>query len=74
MAKAVVPASAFRKKFGGLDDEHVSRLLSDLAGQFLRDALSSERRRETALRGRAAQRGSASGAAGRAGRSSDLAG
>ena len=74
MAKAVVPASAFRQKFGSLDDEHVSRLLSDLAGQFLRDALSSERRRESALRGRAAKHGSTSGAARRARRSSDLAG
>ena len=74
MAKAVVPAAGFRKKFGSLDDEHVSRLLSDLAARFLHDALSSERRRESALRGRTAQRGATSRGGRRARRPSDLAG
>ena len=46
MAKAVIPAAAFRQKFGSLDDEHISRLLSDLGGQFLREPSEHERRRE----------------------------
>ena len=58
MAKAVVPAPAFRKRFGSLDAGQVSRLLIDLAGRFLHEAAPSECRRETAVRDRAAQRGS----------------
>ena len=56
MAKAVVPAAAFRKEFGSLDGEHVSRLLGDLAGRFLSEAPPGERRREAAPRGRGARR------------------
>ena len=47
MAKAVMPAAAFRRKFGSLSGEHVSGLLSDLATQFLLDGKHTGRRRET---------------------------
>ena len=35
MAKAVVPAAAFRDKFGSLDGQEIAALLSDLAADFL---------------------------------------
>lgn len=47
MAKAVVPVAAFREKFGQVEDEHVARLLGDLATQFLREPSSSNKRRDT---------------------------
>ena len=57
MAKAVVPAAAFRNKFGSLGDEHVSGVLSDLAVQFLGDGEHTARRRETSPGQRAVSRG-----------------
>lgn len=35
MAKAVVPVAAFRRKYGSLDAEHVTRVLGDLVEDFL---------------------------------------
>ena len=52
MAKAVVPLAAFRKKFGTMDEVHVSRLLGDLTSQFLREQSGAERRGETSPAGR----------------------
>ena len=46
MAKAVVPVAAFRKKFGRVEDEHVARLLGDLATQFLHEPPSPDGRRD----------------------------
>ena len=52
MAKAVVPLAAFRKKFGTMDEAHVSRVLGHLASQFLRDQSGVEHRREPPPAGR----------------------
>ena len=56
IAKAVVPRAAFRKKFGSLDDAHISRLLGHLADQFLSDQPADSQRREAAPTGRTGQR------------------
>ena len=65
MAKAVVPQAAFRKKFGSLDDEHISRLLSDLADQFLMDHSGDSQRRDATPTGRSGQRSTTSRSASR---------
>lgn len=57
MAKAVIPAAAFRKKFGSLGEEHVSRLLADLAAQFLGDGDQDDPRREPTPTSRVSTRG-----------------
>ncbi len=63
MAKAVIPAAAFRHKFGSLDQEHVTALLSHLAGQFLRDSTPTDRRRSQGTpAGRTGSRGAKAGA------------
>jgi len=46
MAKAVVPMSAFRDKFALTSTEEISGKLQDMVAQFLRDAASSERKKE----------------------------
>jgi nanoRNase/pAp phosphatase (c-di-AMP/oligoRNAs hydrolase) len=46
MAKAVVPMSAFRDKFALASTEEISGKLQDMVAQFLRDAASSERKKE----------------------------
>ena len=38
MAKAVIPVGEFRRKFGGLETDHVTQVLSDLATEFLSDS------------------------------------
>lgn len=45
MAKAVIPLPAFHKKFGTLDDKQISKLLQDLALQFLKDTSLNDHRR-----------------------------
>ena len=42
MAKAVVPVAAFRDKFGSLDSECMSQLLSDLAAEFLGEPAAAQ--------------------------------
>ena len=49
MAKAVIPVGAFRRKFRSVDADHVTRVLADLAEQFLSEGNGDdERRREDA--------------------------
>ena len=49
MAKAVIPIVAFRKKFGTLDNKNISKLLQDLALQFLKDTSLNDHRRNSIL-------------------------
>ena len=61
MAKAVVPVTAFRDKFGSLDSERMSQLLSDLATEFLGEADHGQAQPATAPAARAvSRRGAAS--------------
>jgi nanoRNase/pAp phosphatase (c-di-AMP/oligoRNAs hydrolase) len=47
MAKAVIPASEFRGKFGGLGTDHVTQVLADLATTFLSESpANADPRRE----------------------------
>lgn len=46
MAKAVVPLSEFAEKYGATDQTQISRVLRDLAEQFLHEHQASERRKE----------------------------
>ena len=48
MAKAVVPVGQFRKKFGSLDDQKVTRLLGALAVEFLARTRRGKRRDDQA--------------------------
>jgi nanoRNase/pAp phosphatase (c-di-AMP/oligoRNAs hydrolase) len=49
MAKAVIPLTAFREKFGVLSDDELSAKLQELVQEFLADAtVTTERRREPA--------------------------
>ena len=63
MAKAVIPKAAFHRKFGSLDDDHISRLLRDLADGFLMEHTGATLRRDnlhletTRLRGRLIRQG-----------------
>lgn len=43
MAKAVIPLTAFKKKFGDLEESEVSRVLADLSEQFLKEPFRSAR-------------------------------
>jgi nanoRNase/pAp phosphatase (c-di-AMP/oligoRNAs hydrolase) len=43
MAKAVVPMSRFREKYGVLPDEGVSALLREMADQFLREGIEKKK-------------------------------
>ena len=61
MAKAVVPVIAFRDKFGSLDSERMSQLLSDLATEFLGEADHGQAQPASAPAARAvSRRGAAS--------------
>jgi len=46
MAKAVVPLNEFAQKYGATDQTQISRVLRDLAEQFLHEHQASERRKE----------------------------
>jgi nanoRNase/pAp phosphatase (c-di-AMP/oligoRNAs hydrolase) len=48
MAKAVIPMSAFREKFGDLIGDEIGARLQELVGQFLHEAVAVEKKRETA--------------------------
>ena len=56
MAKAVVPVAAFRDKFGSLESERMSQLLSDLAEEFLGEAAQGHAQPAAAPAGRAVSR------------------
>jgi nanoRNase/pAp phosphatase (c-di-AMP/oligoRNAs hydrolase) len=45
MAKAVVPETAFRERFGSLEPEALNQLVLDLALQFLHENAAADRRR-----------------------------
>ena len=61
MAKAVVPVAAFRDKFGSIGSDHMSRLLSELAAEFLGEPAEAQAQPAPALAGRAvSRRGAAS--------------
>ena len=58
MAKAVIPARAFRQKYGSQDSQHVTRLLGHLASQFLDDRMTGDRQQdEPSTSGRSVSRG-----------------
>jgi nanoRNase/pAp phosphatase (c-di-AMP/oligoRNAs hydrolase) len=58
MAKAVIPAGAFRRKYGSQDSQHVTRLLGHLATDFLADATAGDRNRgRSPISSRGEQRG-----------------
>jgi len=46
MAKAVLPARAFREKFGELDAEGMTAKLHDLVEEFIHDSTTAEKKRE----------------------------
>jgi hypothetical protein len=47
MAKAVVPISAFREKFGMIDADEIGQRLQELVSHFLHEAPLAEKKRET---------------------------
>ena len=56
MAKAVVPVATFRDKFGSLDTERMSQLLSDMAEEFLSEATHGHAQPASAPAARAVSR------------------
>ena len=72
MAKAVVPIAAFRDRFGSLDSDHMSQLLSDMAAEFLGEAAEAPAQPAAAPAGRAVSRRGAAPTASRSTRRSRL--